>query len=152
MVRQAHEERAIASAAAREAQEEAECARAELAEERRASQAAQAAASATTMWVRASASARVRAASGGGVEATSADDTTPAAAQPSNPECTGVMALRSASGAASGPWVGPTLLYAPSAPGAKKEWFSGYGIDNPTLLILPNGTSLLAGRTCLMNY
>ena len=72
----------------------------------------------------------------------------PAAAQPSNPECTGVMALRSASGAASGPWEGPTLLYAPSAPGAKKEWFSGYGIDNPTLLILPNGTSLLAGRTC----
>ena len=51
----------------------------------------------------------------------------PAAAQPSNPECTGVMALRSASGAASGPWEGPTLLYAPSAPGAKKEWFSGYG-------------------------
>lgn len=36
----------------------------------------------------------------------------------------------------------------PSAPGAKKEWYSGYGIDNPTLLILPNGSSLLAGRTC----
>ena len=68
-VGQVDEQHAIASAVAREAQEDAERARAELAEERRASQAAQAAASATTMWVRASASARVRAASGGNVGA-----------------------------------------------------------------------------------
>jgi hypothetical protein len=32
-------------------------------------------------------------------------------AQPTNPECTGVMALSSPSGAAAGPWHGPTIIY-----------------------------------------
>eukprot|EP01079_Euglenida_sp_SAG-EU17-18_P000086 gene86-358_t len=69
-------------------------------------------------------------------------------AQPTNPECTGVMALRSPSGSPHGPWEGPNLLYNPSAPGAPKEWYSKYGVNNPSLLVLPNGTALLAGRTC----
>jgi len=43
---------------------------------------------------------------------------------------------------------GPTLLYNPSAPGHKKEWYSGYGINNPSILVLDNGTTFLAGRTC----
>ncbi len=34
-----------------------------------------------------------------------------AKAQPTNPECTGVMALSSPSGAAAGPWHGPTVIY-----------------------------------------
>jgi hypothetical protein len=34
-----------------------------------------------------------------------------AAAQPTNPECTGVVALVSPSGAAAGPWHGPTVIY-----------------------------------------
>jgi hypothetical protein len=46
--------------------------------------------------------------------------------QPTNPECTGIMGYRSRSGNPHGPWEGPTLLYNPSAPGHKKEWYSGY--------------------------
>ena len=36
------------------------------------------------------------------------------------------MGYRSRSGNPHGPWEGPTLLYNPSAPGHKKEWYSGY--------------------------
>eukprot|EP00729_Bicosta_minor_P001375 gene1375-18029_t len=63
------------------------------------------------------------------------------------PECTGIMAMRSPSGSPHGPWVGPTLLYAPYPPNPT-EWYSQYGINNPTILVLPNGTTLLGGRTC----
>eukprot|EP01048_Picozoa_sp_COSAG05_P015332 COSAG05_NODE_1836_length_3989_cov_3.352956_4_plen_472_part_00 len=69
-------------------------------------------------------------------------------AQPTNPECTGIMGWRSESGNPLGPWDGPTLLYNPSAPGHKKEWYSGYGINNPSIFVLDNGTTILAGRTC----
>ena len=68
---------------------------------------------------------------------------TSTAAHPVNPECTGIMAMHSPSGSPHGPWVGPTLLYAPSAPGATKEWYSPLGICNPTMVILENGTTLL---------
>ena len=68
--------------------------------------------------------------------------------QPTNPECTGVMALRSPSGDARGPWEGPVVLYAPSDAGQPREWYSPIGINIPSLLVLENGTSFLAGRTC----
>eukprot|EP00966_Prymnesium_polylepis_P150185 3469096-Prymnesium_polylepis.1 len=69
-------------------------------------------------------------------------------AQPSNIECTGVMTVRSSSGSPRGPWSAPMLLYNPSAANATQEWYSQYGIDNPSLILLPNGTALLTGRTC----
>jgi hypothetical protein len=79
-------------------------------------------------------------------------------AQPTFPECTGIMAMRSPSGSAHGPWEGPTLIYQPSdytspngtvtPPPGGKEWYSAVGIDNPTLVIAPNGSALLSGRTC----
>ena len=50
-------------------------------------------------------------------------------AQPTNIECTGVMALYSRSGSPHGPWAAPRLLYNPSAANASKEWYSVYGID-----------------------
>jgi hypothetical protein len=84
--------------------------------------------------------------------------TMPVRAQPTNPECTGIMAMRSISGSVHGPWEGPTLIYQPSnytspngsiyPPPGGNEWYSGYGINNPTLVITRNGTSFLAGRTC----
>jgi hypothetical protein len=79
-------------------------------------------------------------------------------AQPTFPECTGIMAMSSPSGSVHGPWHGPTLIYQPSnyttpngtvtPPPGGAEWYSGVGIDNPTLVITANGTSLLSGRTC----
>lgn len=69
-------------------------------------------------------------------------------AQPTNIECTGIMAVRSSTGSPKGPWSTPQLVYNPSAKNATKEWYSVYGIDNPSLVILENGTSLLTGRTC----
>jgi hypothetical protein len=37
-----------------------------------------------------------------------------ACGQPTHPECTGIMALRSASGSVHGPWEGPRMLYVPA--------------------------------------
>ena len=69
-------------------------------------------------------------------------------AHPVNPECTGIMAMYSRNGSPRGPWSAPIVIYDPSAANATKEWYSEMGIDNPTLVILDNGTSLLGGRTC----
>ena len=67
---------------------------------------------------------------------------------PVNPECTGIMAVQSLSGSPHGPWSAPAPIYSPSAPNATQEWYSSMGIDNPTLVILEDGTSFLGGRTC----
>ena len=55
------------------------------------------------------------------------------------------MAMHSPSGNPHGPWIGPTLIYLPS----NDSWYAKLGINNPTLLITANGTSFLAGRTCV---
>lgn len=77
---------------------------------------------------------------------------------PTFPECTGIMAMTSASGSAHGPWTSPQVIYqasnytAPNGtiipPPGGAEWYSELGIDNPTMVILPNGSTLLSGRTC----
>ena len=75
---------------------------------------------------------------------------------PAFPECTGIMATSSASGSPHGPE--PTVIYQASdyvepngtvvPPPGGAEWYSALGIDNPTLVILRNGSALLSGRTC----
>ena len=73
-----------------------------------------------------------------------------------NPECVGIMVAQSASGNLSGPWT-HNFVYDPSidewygAPGLTgQQGGAPGGINNPSLLVLPNGTALLAGRTCTL--
>ena len=76
--------------------------------------------------------------------------------QPSNPECTGIMAMRSASGSVHGPWAGPTLVYQASnytypngtvsPPPGGNEWYArqNRGIpasQNPPIGNLQRSTS-----------
>ena len=68
------------------------------------------------------------------------------------------MATTSASGSPHGPWSEPAVIYQASdytepngtvvPPPGGAEWYSALGIDNPTLVILRNGSALLSGRTC----
>lgn len=60
-------------------------------------------------------------------------------------ECAGMMVAESATGSLAGPWK-TQLLYDP----APDEWDgkSKLGVANPSILVLENGTTLLAGRTC----
>lgn len=77
---------------------------------------------------------------------------------PAFPECTGIMAITSPSGSAHGPWSAPTVIYQASnytepngtvlPPPGGEEWYSELGIDNPTMVVLSNGSTVLSGRTC----
>jgi len=62
-----------------------------------------------------------------------------------NPECTGIMGYRSASGSPHGPWEGPTLLQGTTP--SSSSWTGPDGIDNPSIMD-HNGTFFLTGRTC----